>query len=62
MTEKKRTTVTTIETHEVWIIRKPALELFEREVLIPDEITNVTTVSPLGETENKSEERTLRNE
>ena len=30
MSQKKRTTVTTIETHEVWIIRRPASE-------VPDE-------------------------
>lgn len=29
MTDKKRTTVTTIETHEVWIVRKGALEPVE---------------------------------
>lgn len=37
MSEKKRTTVTTIETHEVWIIRKPAAEL-------PDERVTITTL------------------
>lgn len=36
MSEKKRTTVTTIETHEVWIIRKVVPEL-------PDEPVTITT-------------------
>jgi hypothetical protein len=36
MSEKKRTTVTTIETHEVWIIRRPVPEL-------PDEPVTTTT-------------------
>ena len=37
MSEKKRTTVTTIETHEVWIIRRPVPEL-------PDERVAITTL------------------
>jgi hypothetical protein len=37
MSEKKRTTVTTIETHEVWIIRRPVPEL-------PDERVTITTL------------------
>ena len=34
MSEKKRTTVTTIETHEVWIISKPVTELQDEPVTI----------------------------
>jgi len=55
MTGKKRTTVTTIETHEVWIIRKPEPELSEIEVLAQDELADLTSVSPLRETGNGSQ-------
>ena len=34
MSEKKRTTVTTIETHEVWIISRPVAELQDEPVTI----------------------------
>jgi len=50
MTEKKRTTVTTIETQEVWIIRKPQPALSEVEVLTHDESEELEPVSPLTET------------
>ena len=52
MTDKKRRTVTTIETHEVWIIRKPEPELLESEILTPDETSGPTPVSQLCETSN----------
>lgn len=39
MSEKKRTTVTTIETHEVWIIRRVAPEIAEE----PGTITSLET-------------------
>ena len=35
MSDKKRTTVTTIETHEIWIIRKARPELSDVDVLTP---------------------------
>ncbi|HEY6152273.1 MAG TPA: hypothetical protein VIW07_00870 [Candidatus Udaeobacter sp.] len=49
MSEKKRTTVTTIETHEVWIIRKPEPALSEIEVLTHDESEKLEPASPLIE-------------
>jgi len=52
MTEKKRTTVTTIETHEVWIIRKPESELSETEILTDDAAADLPPVSPLTEASN----------
>ena len=55
MTEKKRTTVTTVETHEVWIIRKPESELSEIEVLTDDAPAGLAPVSPLSGTSKGSE-------
>jgi hypothetical protein len=55
MTEKKRTTVTTIETHEVWIIRKPQPELSEIEVLTDATSADLVPVSSLTETSHGSE-------
>jgi hypothetical protein len=55
MTEKKTTTVTTIETHEVWIIRKPESELSEIEVLTHDSSADLAPVSPLSEASSGSE-------
>jgi hypothetical protein len=55
MSEKKRTTVTTIETHEVWFIRKVVPERSEVEVLIPDELATPPQVSPLRELNNSAE-------
>ena len=52
MTEKRRTTVTTIETHEVWIIRKPESSLSEVEVLTHDESEDLEPASPLTEANN----------
>lgn len=46
MSDKKRTTVTTIETHEVWIIRKAAPELSEQAVTITPAETAQPPVIP----------------
>ena len=37
MSEKKRITVTTIETHEVWIVRKVVPDVSDVDALTPDE-------------------------
>ena len=57
MSEKKRTTVTTIETHEVWIIRRAGPELAVEALTIttletpqPD-----AAISPSSEVNNSSE-------
>ena len=56
ISDKKRTTVTTIETHEVWIIRTAVPEGREVEVLLtPDEIAQPVTVSALREPSNGSD-------
>lgn len=55
MSDKKRTTVTTIETHEIWIIRRVVPELSEVEALTPDEIVQQAPVSRLIEPNNDSE-------
>ena len=56
MSNKKRRTVTTIETHEVWIIRRSQPEPpDEAGVLTPGEIAQPATVSPLSEGANGSE-------
>jgi hypothetical protein len=57
MSEKKRTTVTTIETHEVWIIRRPVPEVPDEEVTITTlEITQPdAAVSPSTEPTDSSE-------
>ncbi len=56
MSEKKRTTVTTIETHEVWIIRKAVPEpADEAGTLIPTEITPSPAISSSSELNNRSE-------
>ena len=52
MSDKKRTTATTIETREVWVIRRAVPELSEVELLTPDEIAQPATVSTLSETDN----------
>jgi len=52
MTEKKRTTVTTIETHEVWIVRRPEPDLSE---ITDDTAADLAPVSPLTKTSNGSE-------
>jgi hypothetical protein len=56
MREKKRITVTTIETREVWIIRKAVPEpADEAATLIPNEITQLPAVSSPSELNNSSE-------
>lgn len=56
MSEKKRTTVTTIETHEVWIISKAAPEPADKAgTLIPAEVTPLPAVSTSSELNNDSE-------
>ena len=51
MSEKKRTTVTTIETREVWIIRRPVPEPADEAVTITPVDTSepAKAVSPLSE-------------
>ena len=57
MSDKKRTTVTTIETHEVWIIRRVVPEPADEAVTITpvDVAQPATTVSPSTELTNGSE-------
>ena len=57
MTNKKRTTVTTIETHELWIIRRPEQDLSESEVLPRVTSADVVAISPLSKTLEDSEMR-----
>lgn len=52
MSDKKRTTVTTIETHEIWIIRRAVPELAQVEAT--DAITVTTPVSPSDDGDNSS--------
>ena len=55
MSEKKRTTVTTIETHEVWIIRKAVPEHSDQgATLLPTEIAQLPAVSSSSELNNRS--------
>lgn len=49
MSDKKRTTVTTIETREVWIIRRAVPEPPEVEVFTPDGIVVPVQIPPLRE-------------
>jgi hypothetical protein len=64
MSEKKRTTVTTIETHEVWIIRRAVPEPFEEAMtLTPLETCPERATPPLGvsnNTPNKEGEETTK--
>lgn len=55
MSDQKRTTVTTIETQEIWIIRRAVPELLESDVLSPEEITQASPVIPLTEANRDSE-------
>jgi hypothetical protein len=56
MSEKKRTTVQTIETHEVWIISKAVPELADKAGrLIATETTPLPAVSTSSELNNDSE-------
>lgn len=55
MSDKKRRTVTTIETHEVWIVRKVVPGVAdEAETLVPLEIPQ-TAASPLSEVNDSSQ-------
>lgn len=62
MSDKKRTTVTTIETHEVWIIRRDATEPNQEAVILTtQEIGPQPAIPPLAEDNNtpdKGEETT----
>lgn len=55
MSDKKRTTATTIETHEVWIVRKVVPELSEVEGPTPGEMVQPAPVSRLIEANSDSE-------
>jgi hypothetical protein len=59
MSDKKRTTVTTIETNEIWIIRRVVPEPSEVEALTPGEIVQQAPVSRLIEPNNDSETTSL---
>ncbi len=55
ISEKKRRTVTTIETHEVWIVRKVVPEVAdEAETRVPLEIPQ-PAISPLSEVNDSSQ-------
>jgi hypothetical protein len=62
MSEKKRTTVTTIKTREVWIIRRAVPKPSDKSVtLTPQEICRKRAIPPLADnnTPNKeTEEKT----
>ena len=60
MSDKKRTTVTTIETHEIWIIRSVASETPDQAAMItltPQEMAE-PAIPPLADnnTPNRQEE------
>lgn len=56
MNDKKRRTVTTIETHEVWIVRKVVPGgADEAETVVPLEIQQTAAVSPLSEVNDNSQ-------
>jgi hypothetical protein len=56
MSDKKRRTVTTSETHEVWIVRRVAPPVAdEAEATVPLEIEQTTAVSPLTGTDDGSQ-------
>lgn len=64
MSEKKRTTVTTIETYEVWIIRSVAPEAPDEAAMItltPQEMAE-PAIPPLADnnTPNREEEETTK--
>jgi len=54
MTNKKRTTVTMIETHEVWIIRRPEA-WNSHNAILANESEELESVSPSTETSNALE-------
>ena len=56
MSDKKRRTVTTIETHEVWIVRKVVPGAAdEAETLVPLEVPQTAAVSPLSKVNDSSQ-------
>jgi len=56
MSVKKRLTVTTIETHELWIVRKVVPDVADDvETQAPLEIPQTTAASPLNEVNDGSE-------
>ena len=56
MTDKKRRTVTTIETHEVWIVRNVAPEVADEAEQNPRiEISPTVALSPLSEVDDSSQ-------
>ena len=61
MTDKKRKTVTTVETHEVWIIRKAVpVPAYEASTITPMDIapraTAVSSSSELNSSETSKEQ------
>lgn len=58
MSDKKRTTVTTIETHEVWIIRKAVPELSDdAAAIMPVETAQPRVVPASAEGDNRPNRR-----
>ena len=55
MSDKKRTTVTTIETHEVWVVRKVVPGVADEAAHPPIEIPRTEAVSHLSEIDDSSE-------
>jgi hypothetical protein len=56
MSDKKRTTMTTIETHEVWVVRKVVPGVAdEAEAHPPIEIPRTEAVSHLSEVDDSSQ-------
>lgn len=57
MSDKKRTTVTTIETREVWIIRRAVPEPSDEAVtLTPQEIYRKRAIPPLADNNEPNKE------
>lgn len=58
MSEAKRTTVTTIETREVWVVRRTVPEVAtEVATFTPPETAQSVTASTLSEANNSSENK-----
>ena len=56
MNDKKGRTVTTIETHEVWIVRKVVPGVAdEAETPVPLELPQTAALSPLSEVNDSSQ-------
>ena len=62
MSEKKRTRVTTIETHEVWIVRRGPSDASEIELLTPDPIATPQRIPSLPELHDVLEANESSNE